>query len=300
MSSLKPVTVVPQVNFPEGPAWCSDGTLVFTSVPEGALYRVDVRSGELTKFATLGGGALAAAPTTDGGFVVTQNGGYDWSELGMTFPGAPPYAPVASGLQHVGPDGSARYLYNKGFQAPNDLTASPEGVLYFTDPPHYPGPPEPVGRVHAAQDDGRIHLVADGFHFCNGIAWEPGHSLVVVEQEGDVQGLVRLKLDGSREWIVKEFLGDGMALDADGRIYACAGREHAVCVFERDGTEVDRLQIPGPGAVTNCCFGGTDGRTLFVTEVEPKGSVIAFEGLPTRGLQVYPWPVPALTGGSAE
>ena len=71
-----------------------------------------------------------------------------------------------------------------------------------------------------------------------------------------------------------------MALDADGRIYVCAAIDHAVWVFEPDGTEVDRLQLPGPGMVTNCCFGGADRRTLFVTEGQP-GSVVAFEGLPT-------------------
>ena len=28
------------IRFPEGPVWCPDGTLVVTSVAEGALYRV--------------------------------------------------------------------------------------------------------------------------------------------------------------------------------------------------------------------------------------------------------------------
>ena len=43
-----PVTVVPRVRFPEGPVWCPDGTLVYTSVPDGALYRVDLTSGTVT------------------------------------------------------------------------------------------------------------------------------------------------------------------------------------------------------------------------------------------------------------
>ena len=73
--------VVPQVNFPEGPVWCEDGTLVFTSVPNGALYRVDIETSEMTTIAVVGGGANSAAPASDGGFVVTQNGGIDFSQL---------------------------------------------------------------------------------------------------------------------------------------------------------------------------------------------------------------------------
>jgi gluconolactonase len=290
MTTWMPETVVPHVRLPEGPVWCENGTLVFTSVADGAVYRVDVATGEFGTVAVVGGGANAAAPTTDGGFAVTQNGGVDWPAIGMPIEGAPPYAPVASGLQYVGADGSVRYLLDEGFHAPNDLTATADGTLYFTDPPHHPGPPEPVGRVHAVAPDGAVRVVADGFHYCNGIAWEPGGTFVVVEP----RGLMRLALDGSREWIVEqlgEAGGDGMALDAEGRIYACAALDHAVFVFEPDGTQVDRLQLPGPGFVTNCCFGGADGRTLFVTEGQP-GSVVAFEGLPTPGLPVHPWPVP--------
>ena len=98
--------------------WCDDGTLVFTSVPDGALYRVNIVSGELTTIAVVGGGANSAAPTTDGGFVMTQNGGYDWGALGMYVVDAPPYVPATPGVQYVGADGSVRYLYDDGFPRP--------------------------------------------------------------------------------------------------------------------------------------------------------------------------------------
>jgi len=286
-----PETVVPRARFPEGPVWCPDGTLVFTSVPDGALYRVDVTTGATSIVAVVGGGANAAAPTTDGGFVVTQNGGIDFSHVqGLDLDGIPPYSPRAPGLQHVAADGRVRYLYDVGFLAPNDLTATADGTLYFTDPPHHPPPPEPRGRVHVVTPDGEVAVLADGFHYCNGIALEPGGTLAVIE----AKGLVRLTPDGDREWVVDQFgaaAGDGMAVDAEGRLYVCCTGDHAVRVFEPDGTEVDRLQLPGPGLVTNCCFGGSDGRTLFVTEGVP-GSVVAFEGLPTPGLPVHPWTLP--------
>ncbi|MBM3660646.1 MAG: SMP-30/gluconolactonase/LRE family protein [Actinobacteria bacterium] len=295
-----PVTVAAPVRFPEGPVWCPDagpGSVVFTSVPDGALYRVDLASGAVTTVGVAGGGANAAAPTADGGFVVTQNGGIDFSGLaglpGIDVSGMPPYAPVTPGLQVVGPDGSVGYLLDSGFLAPNDMTATADGVLYFTDPPHHPPPPEPVGRVHAVDPDGTVRLVADGFVYCNGIALEPGGTLAVIE----ARGVLRLDpTSGAREWIIEtlgEASGDGMAVDADGRLYVCCTSEHAVRVLEPDGTEVDRLQVPGPGLLTNCCFGGPDLRTLFVAEGVP-GAILAFEGLPTPGLAVNPWPVPTV------
>lgn len=289
------VTVVPHVRFPEGPVWCPDGRLVFTSVADGTLYRVDVATGAVDTVAVVGGGANAAAPAADGGFVVTQNGGIDFTGLaglpGIDMTGMPPYAPITPGIQHVAADGTVRFLYDAGFLAPNDLTASADGTLYFTDPPRHPPPPEPLGHVHTVGPDGEVHVVADGFSYCNGIALEPGGTLAVIEARGV------LRLDpaaGAREWIVESFgeaSGDGMAVDEDGRLYVCCTSEHAVRVLEPDGREVDRLQIAGPGLVTNCCFGGADLRTLFVTEGVP-GSVVAFADLPTPGLTVNPWAVP--------
>lgn len=291
-----PETVVARVRFPEGPVWCADGSVVFTSVPDGALYRVDPATGTVSTVAVVGGGANAAAPTTDGGFVVTQNGGIDFSGLagldGIDAEGMPPYAPIAPGLQHVATDGTVGYLLDDGFLAPNDLTTTPDGTLYFTDPPHHPPPAEPAGRVHALAPDGGRRVVAAGFHYCNGIAAEPGGTLAVVEG----RGVLRLTPDGEREWIVEslgEASGDGMAIDADGRLYVCCTTEHAVRVFEPDGTEVERLEVPGPGLLTNCCFGGDDGRTLYVTEGLP-GAVLAFTDLPTPGLPVEPWHVPTV------
>jgi gluconolactonase len=286
----RPEVVVPQVNFPEGPVWCGDGTLVFTSVPNGALYRLDVATGAVATVALVGGGANAAAPASDGGFVVTQNGGIDFTGLpDLDASAMPPYAPITPGLQHVASDGTVRYLYDDGFLAPNDLTATADGVLYFTDPPHHPPPAEPGGRVHVVDADG-CRVFAAGFLYCNGIAVEAGGTLVVVE----ARGLLRLAPDSSREWIVEHLgdnAGDGLCLDVDGRIYACCTRDHAVRVFEPDGTEVDRLDLAGDGLVTNCCFGGADLRTLFVTEGIP-GRVVAFDGMPTPGLAVHRVPVP--------
>src|SRR6185295_4956762 len=106
--------------------------------------------------------------------------------------------------------------------------------------------------------------------YCNGIALEPDGTPVVIE----AAGLVRLLGEGAREWVTERLspngsAGDGLCLDEDGRFYVANTADHGIRVLDRDGTELDFLEIPGPGITTNCCFGGEDGRTLFATDGIP-------------------------------
>lgn len=281
------------IHFPEGPVWCPDGTLVVASVSAGALYRIDPHEGRAHLLADTGGGANGAALASDGGFVVAQNGGIDLRSTGV-IPDAPPPRQAAPGLQRVLPDGSVDYLASEGFRAPNDLAIGSDGTVYFTDPGHFPppAPPEPVvGRLMALAPDGTVSTVAGPFWYCNGIAVERGGTLVIIEQTG----LLRVSRDGSeREWVIEELgpgAGDGFCLDRDGRFYVASTVEHGVRVVEPNGEVVDFLHIPGEGLTTNCCFGGADLRTLFATDGLP-GRVVAFEGMPTPGLALVPWPAP--------
>lgn len=282
--------VVEGIHFPEGPVWCPDGSLVVTSVSAGALYRIDLDEGRAHLLADTGGGANGAVLASDRGFVVAQNGGIDLRRTGV-IPDAPPPRKGAPGLQRVLPDKTVVSLCADGFHAPNDLCVAADGTIYFTDPGHFP-PPEPViGRVMAYSPDGTVSTVAEPFWYCNGIAVEPGGTIVIVEQTG----LVRLPGGGAeREWVIEELgpgAGDGFCLDQEGRFYVASTVEHGIRVVERNGEVVDFLHIPGDGLTTNCCFGGDDLRTLFATDGLP-GRVVAFEGMPTPGLPLLPWPAP--------
>lgn len=278
------------IQFAEGPTWCPDGTLVCTSVAGGTVVRVHVHSGRVELVADVAGGANAVWHATDGGFVVTQNGGIDYASTGLTLDPAPEYRPVTPGIQRVEADGTVRYLAAEGFLAPNDLVVAADGTLWFTDPPHYPPPADPVGRVHTMAPDGATRVAHDGFAYCNGIALEPDGTPVVVEGPG----LQRLLPDGGREWVVDrvgEVAGDGCCVDADGRYYVAVTTGHGIAVFDADGRELDFLPIAGRGLTTNCCFGGPDLRTLFATDGLP-GRVVAWEAMPTPGLPQHAWPAP--------
>ncbi len=275
------------IRFGEGPVWCGQGTLVVTSVPDGALYRVDVTTGAVGLFADVGGGANGAALAADGSILVTQNGGIDFSRLGL-FADPPEFRSATPGLQLAQADGSVAYLADRGFLAPNDLAVADDGRVFFTDPPHHPPPETPVGRVMVLDRDGNVTVAADGFQYCNGIAFTPDGVLVVVEG----RGLQAVAADGTRAWIIEELGpggGDGFCLDADGRYYVASTSDHGVRVVEPDGTVVDFLAIEGDGLTTNCCFGGDDLRTLYATDAIP-GRVVAWEGMPTRGLPLTRWP----------
>jgi gluconolactonase len=300
----RPEVVATGLQFGEGPVWCParDGvpaSLVCTAVAAGAVERVDLAAGTVTRVADVGGGANAAILASDGGFLVTQNGGIDFTRVGL-YDDPPPYRPVTPGLQRVRADGAVDYVVDASsdgpFLAPNDLVVDDEGAVWFTDPPHHPPPAEPAGRVHVLTAAGTTRVVAWGFRYCNGIALEPGGTLVVVE----ALGLVRIGADAVRETVTEHVspagnAGDGLCVDEEGRLYVATTADHGIRVLEPDGTQVDFLEIPGQGITTNCCFGGDDGRTLFATDGVP-GQVLAWEGMPTRGLAVHAWPVDPASG----
>ncbi|MCH7511469.1 MAG: SMP-30/gluconolactonase/LRE family protein [Chloroflexi bacterium] len=58
-------------------------------------------------------------------------------------------------------------------------------------------------------------------------------------------------------------------------------------MFDADGRCVERLPCGESSLPTNCCFGGDDGRTLFVTDAGG-GRVLAFE-LGVAGLPLFPF-----------
>jgi gluconolactonase len=291
---MRAEVVVDGIVFGEGPVWVPDGapggpSLVVTSVPAGALYRIWPEQQRVEQLADTGGSANGAALAADGSILVTQNGGMDFSKLPIAADF--PCRKAKSGLQLATLDGEVRYLVDEGLQAPNDLVVSADGTVYFTDPPQYPPPEEPVGRVMAYWRDGEVRVVADGFTYCNGIALDRDGSLVVVE----ARGLQRLLPDGTREWIVEKLGrggGDGFCLDVEGNYYCAATVDHGVRIVDPAGNELDFLSLGGDGVTTNCCFGGADGRTLFATDAIP-GRVVAWEGLPHPGLPLHAWPGPA-------
>ena len=294
---MKYEVVTAQAPLGEGPVWCPDGTLVISQLSPGGLHRIQPSSGQSERIVSVLGGCNSAQLASDGGFIVANNGGIDFTgfadALGLD-PGKIAYQPGPPGLQRVFPDGEVITLAHEGLQAPNDLIVAADGTVYFTDPPPHGGTQTEggEGRFWSYSLEVGLKEIARGFDFDNGVAISPEGRLLIVEARG------LLWIDpatGEQEWWIKELPGespgDGFAFDVEGNLYCACPMDHRIRIFDPKGQQTGEIDL-GPNAYpTNCCFGGEDLRTLFTTELAP-GRVCAIEGLPHPGLALTPWPTP--------
>ena len=77
------------LQFPEGPVWMADGSVLVVEIKAGRISRVRA-DGRVEVVATPGGGPNGAAIGPDGALYVCNNGGFAWSgaEAGLMIPGA--------------------------------------------------------------------------------------------------------------------------------------------------------------------------------------------------------------------
>src|SRR5262249_31800259 len=75
------------LRFPEGPIAMADGSVILVEIARGTLTRV-WGQGKTEVIATLGDGPNGAALGPDGAVYVTNNGGFEWHDMGgLLFPG---------------------------------------------------------------------------------------------------------------------------------------------------------------------------------------------------------------------
>ena len=170
--------------------------------------------------------------------------------------------------------------------SPNDVVCDSAGRLWFTDPTFgrtredlglIRPQQQPCQGVYRRDDDGTLTRVADDFRQPNGLcfdnaerrlfvndSWGPHIRVFELDADGTLSGGdVWAEVTGEGEGVP-----DGMKCDIEGRIW-CNG-PGGVHVFVEDGRGGGGRwigRVPMPEKVTNFCWGGPEGRTLFVTGV---------------------------------
>jgi gluconolactonase len=183
----------------------------------------------------------------------------------------------------------------KKFNSPNDLSIDSKGRIYFSDPRYgnRDSMEMQVEGVYRIDAPGKVaRIIAGEVERPNGLFVAPGDKLLYVadNNNNNVGGARKLfsftlKPDGtidakSRKLIFdwKDGRGpDGLKMDRAGRLYVAGGRNEAVPKYESASEFKAGVYVLSPAGkllgfvpipkdeVTNCAFGGTDWKTLFIT-----------------------------------
>jgi len=235
-------------SFTEGPAADIEGNVYFTDIPNNRIHKWSV-DGKVSVYKEDTGGANGLF-FTEGGDLLACSGG-----RGV--------------VVRIDKDKDIYVLADKfrgkKFNSPNDLWIDPQGGVYFTDPRYgsRENLPQSCEGVYFIRQSGEVMRVVDDMVRPNGvIGTADGKRLYIADHGGGKTWVYDIKRDGtlSNKKLFVEKGSDGMTIDEDGNIYLTTD---AVEVFNDKGELVERIEVPERPA--NVCFGGRDGKTLFIT-----------------------------------
>ncbi len=288
-------TLATGLQFPEGPIWCSDGSILLVEIKRGTLSRV-TPSGKVEVVADCGGGPNGAAIGPDGAVYVCNNGGFEWHQIGdLLLPGEQPASYRSGSIQRVDlRSGKVETLYTacdgRPLRGPNDLVFDRSGGFWFSD----------LGKMRARERDrtGIFYAKPDGSSIRemafpmdggpNGIGLSPAEDRVYVAET--YSGRVSyFELSGPGE-IRKNPLSqhgghllaglshgealDSLAVDAAGNVCVATILHGGITIFTPSG---EHRHVPTDDVLTtNICFGGPELRTAFIT-LSSSGRLVACE-----------------------
>ena len=152
---------------------------------------------------------------------------------------------------------------------PNDLAIAPNGTLYASDPNWK----AKAGQLWRIDPDGTTTRLATDMGTTNGVEVSPdGKRLYVNESVQRNVWVFDIQPDGgvANKRLLRQFPDhgfDGMRCDADGNLYITRYGKGTVAVLSPEGEVLREINVLG-SRPSNLCFGGPDGRTVYVTEVE--------------------------------
>jgi len=286
---LPPQAGVKPVKIAEVPGYCEG--IVFDRA--GIGYISDTQHGKIYTVTQDGRTAVWAETTAPNGHKVLPDGTHLVCDTGA--------------VRLLAADGkkirdAAVECDGKPLRAPNDLTIDPKGGFYFTDPGGS-DVKNPIGTVHYVDPQGKVHLVAGGLAFPNGIVLRPdgrtllvgesGHNRILaypVSAPGKVGAQKVFATLPSKQGDQIDNAPDGMALDEDGDLFIAHYGMHTVQVLSPTG-QLLRSYPGGNLTTSNVAFAGPAMDQLYITgaladEKTSKGALWRLDLKGVRGLKL--------------
>ena len=174
-------------------------------------------------------------------------------------------------LVQISPEGNvtvvAEGYAGKSFNSPNDLWERPGGGFYMTDPRYGRSrdnlPQDGEHVYYITGDPKKVVRVCDDLVRPNGVTGTQDGSILYVADHGAGKTYrYSIMKDGSLtdKQLFAEEGSDGMTIDSKGNVYLT---NTAVKVYNPAGRLMETIEVPE--RPTNVCFGGKDGKTLYIT-----------------------------------
>lgn len=257
--NLQPVQIATGLQFTEGPQWHPDGYLVFSDINGNKIYKWSESKG-LSVFVSNAGNPNGIACSKRNELYVCRHGQHDIAKVDT-----------------LGKITSLISSWNgKRLNAPNDVTLSYLGSVYFTDPDFgVTGRELTFQGLYCIPYNSTTPVLIDSTLVKpNGLTFVHDWKTLFVnesstntiytytlnkESEIDLAKNKRvfLKVTGTGEI-------DGITSDISGNIYVAFG-DGGVKIYDKAASLIGSINLPAGERVRNLCFGGKYNNQLFIT-----------------------------------
>lgn len=171
---------------------------------------------------------------------------------------------------------------------PNDIAIGANDILYASDPNWA----EATGQIWRIDTDGKVTLLEADMGTTNGIEVSPDEKTLYVNESAQRNiWAYDLSPDGevsNKRLLIQfpDFNMDGMRCDVEGNLYVTRHGKGTVAKLSPAGEVLLEVGLTGK-LCSNIAFGGSDGRTCYVTMAD-RGNVEVFRAdLPGRSWQLF-------------
>lgn len=169
------------------------------------------------------------------------------------------------------------FAHDSRMNQPNDIAIADNDIIYASDPNWS----KSTGNLWMIDTSGTTHLLASNMGTTNGVEVSPDNKTLYVNESVQHRVLAfDILPDGkvNNKRVLKQYndsVLDGMRCDSLGNIYIACHNKGMVYIISSEGETLREIKMLGT-KVTNIAFGGTDGKTCYVT-VAGNGNIETFK-----------------------